>query len=169
MIRGRAGLAMLTAFLVCWQARTEDPAKTYQVVTPRDDGIDAKGINGRGEIVGFQWVEKTPGVFEQAPFFSTGKTISYLPTLPGYTASFPSAVSDSGAVVGRCSKPTDFRTFVPLLNQAFLWDAKGGIRGLGVIENDTASLATDIATNGRRVSGISVGPNRIRACIWDRD
>ncbi len=168
MTTARAGLALLAAFLVCWQARAEDPAKTYRVVTPRDDGIIATGISGRGDVVGFQWVEKIPSVFEQAPFYARGKTITYLPTLPGYTATFPVAVSDSGVVVGRCSKPTDLRTFVPLLNQAFLWDAKGGIRGLGVLENDTASLATDIAADGRRISGISVGPGRVRACIWDR-
>ena len=98
---------LLAAFLVCRQARAEDPAKTYQVVTPRDDGIIATGINGRGDVVGFQWVEKIPSVFEQAPFFARGKTITYLPTLPGYTATFPSAVSDSGVLsAGAASPPT---------------------------------------------------------------
>jgi uncharacterized membrane protein len=169
MTTGRAGLALLAALCVCRQAHPEDLAKPYQVVTPRDDGIIATGISGRGDVVGFHWVEKTPGVLEQAPFFARGKTITYLPTLRGYTATFPAAVSDSDAVVGRCSKPTDLRTFVPLLNQAFLWDAEGGIRGLGVLEGDTASLASDITADGRRISGISVGPGRVRACIWDRN
>jgi uncharacterized membrane protein len=168
MTTGCAGLGGLAVLLLCWQVRADGPAKPYQVVMPRDDGIIATGISGRGDVVGFQWVEKTPGVFEQAPFFARGKTITYLPTLQGYTATFPSAVSDSGTVVGRCSKPTKFHGFVPLLNQAFLWDAQRGIRGLGVLESDSASLATDITADGRRISGISVGHQRVRACIWDR-
>ena len=54
-------------------------------------------------------------------------------------------------------------------NQAFLWDAKVGIRGLGVLEGDRASFASGVARDGRRISGYSVGDDRVRACVWDRD
>jgi uncharacterized membrane protein len=56
-----------------------------------------------------------------------------------------------------------------LRNQAFVWDAKAGIRGLGTLKDDSASFATDITADGRRISGFSVGDNRVRACVWDRD
>ena len=46
---------------------------------------------------------------------------------------------------------------------------RNGIRGLGALEGDTASFASDITPDGRRISGFSVGNNRVRACIWDRD
>ena len=39
-------------------AVADEPAKKYQVVTPKDDGIIATGINNRGAIVGFEWVEQ---------------------------------------------------------------------------------------------------------------
>ena len=151
----------------------DEPVKKYQVVTPKDDGIIATGINNRGDIVGFEWIEEKerPGVLDQVPFFARGKQITYLPLLKGYTATFPADVSDDGTVVGRASKPAPRGVRVPLRNQAFVWDAKGGIRGirgLGTLEDDWASLACGISGDGRRISGYSVGDNRIRACVWDR-
>jgi uncharacterized membrane protein len=148
----------------------DEPVKKYQVISPKDDGIIATGINGRGEIVGFEWIEEKarPGVVSQVPFYARGKNINYLPLLKGYTATFPAAVSDDGVVVGRAGKaaPRDVR--IPLRNQAFIWDARGGIRGLGVLEGDWASFACGISRDGRRISGFSVGDNRVRACVWDR-
>ena len=106
-------------------------------------------------------------MLDQVPFFARGKQITYLPLLKGYTATFPAAVSDDGTVVGRASKPAPKGVRVPLRNQAFVWDAKGGIRGLGVLQDDWASLACGISRDGRRISGFSVGDNRNRACVWD--
>jgi uncharacterized membrane protein len=148
-----------------------EPVKKYQVVTPRDDGIVATGINERGEIVGFESVEdkKHPGIINQVPFYARGKETTYLPLLKGYTATFPAALSDDGSVVGYVSKPVKLGAGIPLLNQAFVWEARGGIRGLGVLEGDSSSLASGISRDGRRISGFSVGPNRKRACVWERD
>ncbi len=148
-----------------------EPAKKLQVVTPRDEGIIAAGMNDHGDIVGFEWIEdpKRPGVVDQVPSFFKGKEVTRLPLLAGYTSTFPAAVSDTRLVVGNVSKPVAPGKFVPMSRQAFLWDARGGIRGLGVAEGDAASLATGISRDGRRISGYSIGPNRIRACVWDRD
>lgn len=152
-------------------AAAAEPAHRYQVVTPKDNDIIATGINGRGEIVGFEWKEdpRHPGVIDQVPFFARGKAMTYLPLLEGYTATFPAAVSDDGRVVGRASKPAPPEVRVPLHNQAFVWDAQAGIRGLGVLENDWASFACGITRDGRRISGYSVGDNRLRACVWEDD
>ena len=57
----------------------------------------------------------------------------------------------------------------PLSTQAFIWDARSGIRGLGVVEGDSASHASGVTRDGRRISGYSVGDNRMRACVWNRD
>jgi uncharacterized membrane protein len=151
--------------------RDDDLARKYQVVTPKDDGIIATGINGRGEIVGFEWVEevKHPGVVAQVPFLARGKEMTPLPLLPGYTATSPAAVSDDGLVVGRASKPAPAGVFVHLRNQAFVWDARKGIRGLGALPDDSASFASGVSSDGRRISGFSVGANRVRACVWDRE
>jgi uncharacterized membrane protein len=151
--------------------RATEPDKTYQVVATKEDGIIATGINARGEIVGFEWVEdkERPGVLDQAPFYAQGKQFTYLPLLDGYTATFPAAVSDDGLVVGRVSKPAPSQVRVPLRNQAFAWDARRGIRGLGTLEDDLASFACDVSSDGRRISGFSLGANRVRACVWDRE
>jgi uncharacterized membrane protein len=146
-------------------------AEGLKAVTPKDDGFSATGINARGDLVGFEWVEEKerPGVVAQSPILVKGKEITTLPLLKGYTATFPAAVSDDDVVVGRAGKPAPMGVRVYLRNQAFVWDAKAGIRGLGVLKDDWASFATGVSRDGRRVSGFSVGDNRVRACVWDRD
>src|SRR5262249_11878511 len=165
-------IAMVSlALSLSWHAAGDEPKSRFQIVTPKSHGIIATGINGRGDITGFEWVEskKTAGVVEQVPFYAQGKTISHLPLLLGYTATFPAALSDDGVIVGRVGKPAPVGVNVPLRNQAFVWDAKSGIRGLGVLEGDTASFACDITAEGHRISGFSIGDNRVRACLWQRD
>jgi uncharacterized membrane protein len=56
-----------------------------------------------------------------------------------------------------------------LRNQAFIWDAKTGMHGLGVLAGDLISYGCGIAADSRRICGYSVGTNRMRACVWDRD
>jgi uncharacterized membrane protein len=142
-----------------------------EIVTPRDRGIIATDINDRGDVIGFEWVEEKefPGVIRQAPFYARGEELTYLPLLTGYTATFPAAVSDDGVVVGRVSKPVRPGMPAHLRNQAFLWDVDSGISGLGAAEGDQASFATGVTRDGRRISGFSVGPDRIRACLWERE
>jgi uncharacterized membrane protein len=152
--------------------RADDLPARFEVIAPKDDGLNATGINARGDIVGFEPMERPerPGIVDEAPFFlARGKSVTYLPLLKGYTATFPAALSDDGLVVGRASKPGSRNVRVMLRNQAFVWDAGQGIRGLGALEGDWSSLATGVSRDGRRVSGFSVGDNRIRACVWDRD
>jgi uncharacterized membrane protein len=151
---------------------TPAPApKRYEVVSPKADGIIATAINSRGAIVGFEWLEskEQPGVIDQVPFYADGKAVTYLPLLSGYTATFPAALSDAGRVVGRASKPAPPGGAVPMRNQAFVWEANIGIRGLGVLPDDAASIACGITRDGRRISGFSVGRDRIRACVWDQE
>ena len=151
--------------------RADEPAKTYQVINIKDDGIIATGINARGEVVGFEWLEEKerPGVLYQAPFYAKGKQITYLPLLKGYTATFPAAVSDDGLVVGRVeqARPPGFASTCGTRPSS--GSADRGIRGLGALKDDVASFACDVSSDGRRISGFTVGENRVRACVWDRD
>jgi uncharacterized membrane protein len=149
----------------------EGPADKYEIVTPKNDNIEATAINSRGDVVGFEWAEEkdNPDIIAQKPFFAKGKVMTYLPLLKGYTATFPAAVSDDGSVVGRVSKPAPPGVRVYMRNQAFVWDAKNGIRGLGVLKDDHASFACGISRDGKRISGYSVGDYRLRACVWDLD
>ena len=88
-------------------AGADEPIKRYQVVSPKGVGIEVTAMNGRGDVVGFEWADDPahPGVVEQRPFLARGREMTYLPLLEGYTATFPAAVSDDGLVVGRASKP----------------------------------------------------------------
>jgi probable HAF family extracellular repeat protein len=162
--------AMAALFLSIVVA-ADEPIRKYQLVSPKDDGIIATGLNRRGDLIGFEWIEKKelPGVISQEPFYARGKTVIFLPLLAGYTATHPAAISDAGLVVGRASKPAPRGQRVHLRNQAFIWDEAKGIRGLGALKDDSASLACGVTRDGTCISGFSIGDNRVRACVWERD
>ena len=148
----------------------DEPPGRYEVVTPKRDKIIATGINARGDVIGFEWVEEreNPGVIGQEPFFARGDRQIRLPLLPTYTFTSPAGVSDDGLVVGRAGKPSSTRVLVPLQNQAFTWTEAEGMRGLGALPEDHASFATAVTRDGRSIAGISVGTDRIRPVVWDR-
>jgi uncharacterized membrane protein len=149
----------------------DEPLTRYRLVTSRDDGVIATGLNGRGDLVGFEWrAEKDePNIISQVPFCLKGKKLITLPLLEGYTATFPAAISDTGLVVGRVGKPAPPGRRVHLRNQAFVWEEATGIRGLGVLKDDSASFASGVTRDGTCISGVSIGDNRTRACVWERE
>jgi uncharacterized membrane protein len=163
-------LLVVAALALQTDVGADEPVTKYRLVTPRDEGIMATGLNARGDLVGFQWLETKdqPGMLSQVPFFARGKTLIMLPLLAGYTATHPAAVSDTGLVVGRASKPAPPGKRVHLRNQGFIWDEATGIRGLGALKDDAASFACGVNRDGTCISGVSVGDNRIRACVWQR-
>ena len=61
---GRAWPTLIAGFSLAGFAVADEPAKKYQVVSPKDDAIVATAINAGGEIVGFEWVEekRQPGI-----------------------------------------------------------------------------------------------------------
>ena len=164
-------LLALTPLVLVGHSIADEPPTPYRLVSPKPIGIIATGLNGRGDLVGFEWVEEKerPGVLAQVPFFARGKVQTTLPLLQGYTSTFPAAVSDDGLVVGRVSKPTRPGVPVNLRNQAFVWEAGTGISGLGTLPGDRASIACGVTRDGTRISGYAIGDARLRACVWDRD
>jgi uncharacterized membrane protein len=171
MRRLRDSFLLLATLNFAFQVEAEGPAlKKYQVMTPKDDRINAVDVNARGEVLGSEWVEdpKNPDMIVEVPFLARGKAMTTIPLLKGYTATFPAAVSEGGAVVGRAAKPGSITKRILFRNQAFIWGAKSGIRGLGALKGDVASIACGISRDGTVISGYSVGDNRMRVCVWER-
>jgi uncharacterized membrane protein len=166
----RLGFLPASVLVLSLCTGADDTPKKYRVVTTKPVGIIATGLNSQGDLVGFEWAEEKnePNILAQKPFFARGKEITYLPLLKGFTSTSPAAVSDDGLVVGHVSKPAPPGRRVQLPDQAFVWDAKAGIRGLELLPGDAASFATGITRDGKRICGYSVGPDRVRACVWDR-
>jgi uncharacterized membrane protein len=162
-------LLCLIAFLS--PCSPQDPAAKLQIVSPKNDGIVATAINSRGDMIGFEWQEDKVhrDVIGQEPFYLRDKAQIFLPLLKGYTATNPMALSDTGLVVGRASKPHPPHERVHLADQAFVWQEKTGIEGIGALEGDSGSAATGVTSDGNRLSGYSSGGDHIRACIWERD
>ncbi len=165
-------LILFAALATFGTAVADEPPKatTYELVTPLNEGITATALNDRGDVVGFHWEPENgnPDILYEAPFFARGKTMTRLPLLKGYTATFPAAVSDDGLVVGRVAKPAPPGVRVHLRNQAFIWDAETGIQGLGAPEGYASSFATGVSRDGRRISGFLLGQPRLQACLWER-
>jgi len=166
---------LLPLLLSSSNLHAQAPFPRFDVIATKTDQIAVTSLNGKGDMVGFEWREETehPGVIRQVPFFSSKGQQTDLPLLKGYTATFPAAVSDDGLVVGRVSRPStpnaNAKAGAVPLNQAFTWTRDSGIQGLGMLKDDVASVACDVSSDGRRISGFSLGENRIRACVWDRE
>lgn len=160
----------LAALLAFGEAGAPPATKTYQLVAPFDEGSTITGMNNRGDVVGFHWEPErgNPDILYEAPFFAKGKTITRLPLLKGYTATFPAAVGDDGLVVGRVAKPAPPGVRVYLRNQAFAWTSEKGIEGLGAPEGFVSSFATGVSRDGRRISGFLLGEQLLQGCLWER-
>lgn len=160
-----------TTIAMAIDAKAQDSSvQKYRVITPKDDLISAVDINSKGEIVGTEWIEnkKDSSIIEESPFVAKGSSMTFLPLLEGYTATFPAAISDDGLVVGRASKPGSLTKRIMLRNQAFIWNANEGMRGLGAIKGDFASIATGVTRDGSMISGYSVGDNGMTPCVWQK-
>ena len=46
---------LLIAMTLVFHPFADDPIKPIQVVSPKDDGIVATGINGHGDLIYFEW------------------------------------------------------------------------------------------------------------------
>lgn len=166
--------------------RAEEPSKPqaaeaaakspYRIVPEQDrQKIIAIDLNARGDLLAYRWTPENgdENVLEQAPilFEKSPARETRIPLMKGYTATFPAAVSDSGMVVGRASRPLydNQGRRVLFSGVAFVWDAKDGIRNLGTLPEDTMSHADGVSADGNFISGISIGQDRIRACVWERD
>jgi len=157
-------------------ARPGDPKPPVIRVVPEKDRhkIVAIGLNSAGDLLAFRWTPENgdENVLEQAPMLFEAKTAkeTRIPLLKGYTATLPAALSDTRVVVGRASRPSvnNAGQRLPFPGVAFVWDEKSGIRSLGALPDDTLSHADSISADGTIVTGISIGPNRVRACVWQR-
>ncbi|MFO0959449.1 MAG: HAF repeat-containing protein [Isosphaeraceae bacterium] len=160
-------MTILALGLILATPQDRAPQK-YRLVTPKEDGISAAALNNKGAIVGGEWYEEDdkPGQMAERAIYAEGDEITRIPLLEGYTSTFPLALSDQGRVAGRVSKPAPPNSKVFMRTQAFVWEKGKGIRGLGVLEGDMASMASGISRDGTVVAGATMGQNVMRVCLW---
>lgn len=172
-------VAMVVSFgiatLSTLPAHADEPKPPVYRIVPEKDRhkIVAIALNSSGDLLAFRWTPENgdENVLEQAPMLFEAKTANEtrIPLLKGYTATLPAALSDTRVVVGRASRPSvnNAGQRLPFPGVAFVWDEKQGIRSLGALPDDAMSHADSISANGKLVTGISIGPNRVRACVWE--
>jgi probable HAF family extracellular repeat protein len=114
----------------------------------------AYGVNDRGQVVGGSGCSPCQSAF----LWQSGKLIN-LGALPGATATEAHAISDTGNVVGLSG------------DEAFLWDAGKGIKGLGSL--DPACFQSDARAINNRGTVVGYGcvtntTTPSHAFVWDR-
>ena len=111
----------------------------------------AVDVNEAGHVVGYA---TEPGSSTSHAFLFDGSQMHDLGTLPEGRSSYPSAINNSGQVVGYADTSSGDQ-------HAFLY-SEGVLTDLGTLPGHTASFATSINESGV-VLGYSVGPNGNRA------
>jgi probable HAF family extracellular repeat protein len=126
----------------------------------------AVAINRSRDVIGVREITER-AFLRQIPFFqSSGKKPVDLPMLTGYTNLEIESLSDTGLVVGYASRAEA----KPGKTTAFVWDSNTGkIEDLGQLPDDVNAHAQDISSDGKRITGYSVGANpaRLRPCLWE--
>ena len=124
------------------------------------------GINKSRDVIGIREIAEQ-AYFRQAPFFqAAGKKPVDFPKLAGYTNLEAESLSDTGLVVGYASRAEA----KPGKTTAFVWDSNTGkILDLGPLPTDVNAHAQDISSDGKRITGYSLGANpaRLRPCLWE--
>ena len=114
----------------------------------------ATAINTKGQIVG--WAIMDIAVDYYTAFLYEAGVIQFLPDLGGNWGMFPSAINDSGQIVGMGGAAKHGR-------RAFLW-SEGVMKDLGSFDG-TISRATGI-NNAGQIVGFSSTARGTRAFIW---
>jgi uncharacterized membrane protein len=123
---------------------------------PGDDSSEAKGINGRGQAVGYSAREvlredDLVGI-KRAVLWEPDGSVRELDVLPGEDDPEAVAINDRGQVIGRSGRT------------AVLWQPDGSIKDLGSLPG--AEWTSPIAINDL---GQVVGQSGERAVLWEPD
>jgi uncharacterized membrane protein len=123
-------------------------------------------INKNRDVIGIREIMDLT-FLKQIPFFqAAGKEPVDLPLLAGYTNLEIESISDTGLVVGYAGRAQA----KPGKTTAFVWDSNTGKTfDLGQLPTDVNSHAQDISSDGKRITGYSLGadPPRLRPCLWE--
>jgi probable HAF family extracellular repeat protein len=159
-------------FLPTRSIRAADDDSSLQLLLKGPRNSAARAINLAGSVIGFREVGgPDPGASQEKAFYASKGTIKEIPLLPGYTSTFPTALSDNELVVGYCSKPIKQPGNPgPLTLQAFVWNpTTGAMTGLPVPAGFERNLAHGISADGSRISGVCGGSDySMIACIWEK-
>jgi probable HAF family extracellular repeat protein len=114
----------------------------------------AYGVNNRGQVIGGSGCSPCQSGF----LWHAGKLVN-LGSLPGATATEAHAISDTGSVVGSSG------------DEAFLWNAREGIQGLGSLDPACFQSDARAINNKGTVVGYGCVTNTTtpsHAFVWDR-
>jgi probable HAF family extracellular repeat protein len=157
--------ALLPGRVLCLGVRLESApgvSRRYRATViaplPGSDGLVAKGINGRGEVVGYCYKGVAPGHVPPVShaFRWVRGRMEALPTLGG-DASSAVALNDHGDIVGD-AETRDTRL-------AVVWPA-GGVRA-PIALSSARGFAQAINRNGD-IAGVEVGAHGWRLVLWQR-
>lgn len=125
---------------------------------PGFEYVQAAGVNGRGDVVGFGISSSTGAL--RALIWSPAGEARDIGTLPGDSESVASAINSLGHVVGVSWQGTEPQ-------RAYRWIPESGMRDLGVLPGMDWSMARDISGAGHVVGASGLNGSAVgHAFMW---
>jgi uncharacterized membrane protein len=139
---------------------------------PGDSDSTALGVSRDGATVVGGSFGAHPLFIEQAFVWDATHGMRGLGLLPGESSTEALQASGDGSVIAGHAFSTDSQG-KPTADQAFVWDAVNGLRGLGFLPGDSRSLTHGISDDGSLVIGDSFNVDALgniatdQAFLWD--
>lgn len=162
-MRKLLAITLITLLFTQWNCFAEE--YELKLLTNSPSFSQIVGINSSLQAIGTKEVIAGP-ITSMQQFFFDGKQETEIPKLADFTNVEAEALSDTGLVVGFCSRGIGHPQGSM---RAFVWQAGNkNVIALPLPEGDSTSHAQDISADGTTITGYSVGSNppRMRPCVW---
>jgi uncharacterized membrane protein len=128
----------------------------------------AIAINNQGSVIGTREVpDKAGAMWIPRPFYSGTFGTKDIPTPNAYTNFEPIGISDTELVIGYATRPSGSKDGSLI---GTVWDPKqDAFTLLPKAEGDNVNHPQAISADGKRITGYTTGPNRLRPALWEYD
>lgn len=126
----------------------------------------ALALNNHGSIVGTRELpEAETRTLRPMPFYSGKHGTKNIPIPATYTNFEVVGISDNEVVIGYATRPLMHKDGTL---RGFVWNPESEeFTALPQADGDVANHAQDISADGKRISGYTTGPARLRPAVWE--
>lgn len=168
--------ALLMLFVTAGSVSGQEPAIEklsvggidFEIFRNSDSISQAIAINSQGSVVGTREVAQDAGAtFRMIPFYIGAAGIKDIGVPKSYTNFEVVGLSDTDMVIGYATRPLKHKDGSLI---GAVWNARTEeFKLLPLAEGDVANQAQDISADGKRITGYTTGPMRMRPTLWEWD
>ena len=167
-------LFLVAACVLCVDARAQEPAVRklkysggqMELLVNSTTLSQAVAINSAGSIVGTREIpDKSAGLLLPVPFYLGKYGAKDIPTPESFTNLEPIGICDTELVIAYATRPAGNQNGSLL---GVIWDPKdGSFVYLPKAPGDTVHQPQSVSADGKRITGYTTGPDRLRPAVWD--